>query len=131
MFKVYEKKVKVKQPTAPSSIIKFVKQLIASPYGFPFSRSTGPTEVISTQPQIESKATVPESTEDKTTCLNLSDDTKQTLREMLDMELLRDPIFILFTISNIFTSIGFNVPYVYIVVSAGFATLSCRRLIEA
>ncbi|KAI5703978.1 hypothetical protein M8J75_000641 [Diaphorina citri] len=77
--------------------------------------STGPTEVISSQPQIESKATVPESTEDKTTCLNLSDDTKQTLREMLDMELLRDPIFILFTISNIFTSIGFNVPYVYIV----------------
>jgi hypothetical protein len=125
--------VKVKQPTAPSSIIKFVKQLIASPYGFPFCRSTGPTEVISTQAQIDSKATVPESesTEDKTTCLNLSDDTKQTLREMLDMELLRDPIFILFTISNIFTSIGFNVPYVYIVVSAGFAALSCRRLIEA
>uniref|UniRef100_A0A8D9EVM3 Monocarboxylate transporter 9 n=1 Tax=Cacopsylla melanoneura TaxID=428564 RepID=A0A8D9EVM3_9HEMI len=45
----------------------------------------------------------------------LSADTKQTLKEMLDMGLLKDPIFILFTISNIFTSIGFNVPYLYLV----------------
>lgn len=51
---------------------------------------------------------------DDTGCL--STDTKDTLKEMLDMELLKDPIFILFTISNIFTSIGFNVPYVFLVV---------------
>ena len=33
--------------------------------------------------------------------------------EMVDMSLLTDPIFILFAISNFCTSIGFNVPYVY------------------
>ena len=35
-------------------------------------------------------------------------------REMMDFNLLKDPVFILFTISNFCTSIGFNVPYVYI-----------------
>ncbi|KAG7208520.1 hypothetical protein KM043_014739 [Ampulex compressa] len=39
-------------------------------------------------------------------------------QEMLDMSLLRDPIFILFTLSNFCTSIGFNVPYVYILPQA-------------
>jgi hypothetical protein len=39
-------------------------------------------------------------------------------REMMDLSLLKDPIFIAFAISNFLTSIGFNVPYVYTVVSA-------------
>lgn len=52
----------------------------------------------------------------KSSCGNcVSEDTKETLREMLDFSLLRDPIFILFTVSNFCTSIGFNVPYIYIV----------------
>lgn len=54
---------------------------------------------------------------DGNSCVCISADTKQTLKEMLDMELLKDPIFMLFTLSNIFTSIGFNIPYVYLVVS--------------
>lgn len=52
---------------------------------------------------------------DGNSCGCISADTKQTLKEMLDMELLKDPIFMLFTLSNIFTSIGFNIPYVYLV----------------
>ncbi|KAF5300320.1 hypothetical protein FQA39_LY11177 [Lamprigera yunnana] len=47
-----------------------------------------------------------------------SEETKETLSEMLDFSLLKDPIFILFTISNFCTSIGFNIPYVYIVSKA-------------
>ena len=39
-------------------------------------------------------------------------------KEMMDFSLLKDPVFILFTISNFCTSIGFNVPYVYIKVSS-------------
>ncbi|XP_054711482.1 monocarboxylate transporter 12-like [Uloborus diversus] len=35
------------------------------------------------------------------------------LREMTDFSLLRDPVFLLFAVSNFLTSIGFNVPYVY------------------
>ena len=35
---------------------------------------------------------------------------------MMDLSLLKDPIFMTFAISNFLTSIGFNVPYVYTVV---------------
>ncbi|KAL0274281.1 UNVERIFIED_CONTAM: hypothetical protein PYX00_006747 [Menopon gallinae] len=45
-------------------------------------------------------------------------DTLDTFNQMLDFSLLKDPIFILFTVSNFFTSIGFNVPYLYIVAQA-------------
>lgn len=38
-------------------------------------------------------------------------------KEMMDFNLFKDPVFILFSISNFCTSIGFNVPYVYIKVS--------------
>ncbi|KAF4529819.1 hypothetical protein B566_EDAN014747 [Ephemera danica] len=40
------------------------------------------------------------------------------MKEMLDVSLLKDPIFVLFTASNFCTSIGFNIPYVYIVAQA-------------
>nr|CAD7572706.1 unnamed protein product [Timema californicum] len=45
-------------------------------------------------------------------------ETRETLREMLDFSLLKDPVFILFTGSNFLTSIGFNMPYLYIVAQA-------------
>ncbi|XP_066992599.1 monocarboxylate transporter 12 [Anabrus simplex] len=51
-------------------------------------------------------------------CVPCSPETADTLREMLDFSLLKDPVFILFTISNFFTSVGFNVPYVYLAVQA-------------
>jgi MFS family permease len=51
-------------------------------------------------------------------CLPCSKETRDTLAEMLDFSLLKDPIFILFTVSNFCTSIGFNIPYVYIVAQA-------------
>ena len=35
-------------------------------------------------------------------------------KEMTDFSLLKDPIFLMFAISNLFTSIGFNVPYIYL-----------------
>ena len=35
---------------------------------------------------------------------------------MMDLSLLKDPIFMTFAITNFLTSIGFNVPYVYTVV---------------
>jgi hypothetical protein len=49
-------------------------------------------------------------------CMPCSKETKDTLAEMLDFSLLKDPIFIFFTISNFYTSVGFNIPYVYLVV---------------
>jgi len=39
---------------------------------------------------------------------------KQTTAEMLSPELLRNPVFLMFGISNFFTSIGFNVPFIFL-----------------
>ncbi|XP_025198138.1 monocarboxylate transporter 5-like [Melanaphis sacchari] len=47
-----------------------------------------------------------------------SADAKNTIKQMLDFSLLKDPIFILYTISNFLTSIGFNIPYLYLVPQA-------------
>lgn len=62
--------------------------------------------------------------EQKDYCSCLSEDTKDTLAEMMDVSLFRDPIFILFTLSNFCTSIGFNVPYVFLVPRAKALGLS-------
>ena len=48
-------------------------------------------------------------------CEEDSDDTN-IIKRMLQFSLLRDPLFIIFTISNFCTSIGFNVPYIYLLV---------------
>lgn len=47
-------------------------------------------------------------------CLGLSPEMRDAIRQMLDFSLLKDVIFLLFTISNICTSIGFNMPYIYL-----------------
>ncbi|XP_045785637.1 monocarboxylate transporter 13 [Maniola jurtina] len=47
--------------------------------------------------------------------LPCSEESKAALSEMLDVSLLVDPIFILFSVSNFLTSIGFYIPYVYTV----------------
>lgn len=41
-------------------------------------------------------------------------DTHENFIEMMNFSLFKDPIFILFTLSNFCTSLGFNVPYVYL-----------------
>lgn len=47
-------------------------------------------------------------------CLNLSPEMKDAIHQMLDFSLLKDVIFVLFVVSNICTSIGFNMPYIYL-----------------
>lgn len=42
----------------------------------------------------------------------------QEIREMLDFSLAKDIIFVLFVLSNLLTSIGFNIPYVFLVTKA-------------
>lgn len=37
---------------------------------------------------------------------------------MMNFDLFHDPVFIIFTFSNFCTSIGFNVPYVYLAAQA-------------
>ncbi|XP_052868634.1 monocarboxylate transporter 12 [Anopheles cruzii] len=47
-------------------------------------------------------------------CVPCSRETCDTFREMMNFSILKDPVFIVFTVSNFLTSIGFNVPYVYL-----------------
>uniref|UniRef100_U5EMP4 Putative monocarboxylate transporter 1 n=1 Tax=Corethrella appendiculata TaxID=1370023 RepID=U5EMP4_9DIPT len=56
-------------------------------------------------------------------CIPCSAEAKDTFTEMMNFELLKDPIFVIFTISNFLTSIGFNIPYVYIAAQAEFLQL--------
>ncbi|XP_012286973.1 monocarboxylate transporter 12 [Orussus abietinus] len=51
-------------------------------------------------------------------CLPYAEETIDILHEMLELSLLKDPVFILFSLSNFCTSIGFNIPYVYLVAQA-------------
>ena len=39
------------------------------------------------------------------------------LQKMMDLSLFKDPIFMMYATSNFLTSIGFNAPYVFTVVS--------------
>ncbi|XP_076336091.1 LOW QUALITY PROTEIN: monocarboxylate transporter 13-like [Tachypleus tridentatus] len=43
-----------------------------------------------------------------------SNEMRDALHKMIDFSLLKDIVFLLFGFSNFFTSIGFNVPYLYI-----------------
>lgn len=47
-------------------------------------------------------------------CLNLSPVMSDAIHQMLDFSLLKDVIFVIFVISNFCTSIGFNMPYIYL-----------------
>ena len=38
----------------------------------------------------------------------------QTLKDMMSPQLLKNPVFLLFAISNFFTSIGFNMPFIFL-----------------
>lgn len=80
-----------------------------------FSRSAS---LMETKP-AEQKPLMGDSTKSK--CSNgacgLSPDAVSIIGEMLDFSLFKDPIFLIFALSNFCTSIGFNVPYVYILVS--------------
>jgi MFS transporter, MCT family, solute carrier family 16 (monocarboxylic acid transporters), member 14 len=50
----------------------------------------------------------------------------KTLKTMMDFSVLKNPVFILFTVSNFCTSVGFNIPYVYISVSVQKSILPGR-----
>ncbi|CAG7838149.1 unnamed protein product [Allacma fusca] len=48
-------------------------------------------------------------------CIRCTPQFYNVLTTMLSTSLMKDPIFLLFAISNFLTSIGYNVPYVYLV----------------
>lgn len=45
---------------------------------------------------------------------NFPDEIKENLSEMIDLSLMRNYIFLIFSISNFLTSIGYHIPYIYL-----------------
>ena len=70
----------------------------------------------------------------KICCFNISADTFYTLKQMCDFSLLKDVIFLMFVISNFFTSIGFNMPFIFLTdraVDEGIDAESAKWLVSA
>ncbi|CAG5128796.1 unnamed protein product [Candidula unifasciata] len=47
-------------------------------------------------------------------CLMLSQDLCGALKGMMSFSLLRNPVFLMFAVSNFLTSLGFNVPFIFL-----------------
>ena len=47
-------------------------------------------------------------------CLRVPKAAKDTLKEMLDISLLKDPAFMIICLANVFAMAGFYIPYIYI-----------------
>lgn len=73
-----------------------------------------PTELISSQAQLDTLTN--DDVPDASTTSAWAEFMK-VFKTMMDLSLLKDPIFLFFAFSNFFTSIGYNVPYIYLVVS--------------
>ena len=52
--------------------------------------------------------------EDSKKCQICSDDLKDSFKEMMDLSLMKNPLFVMFVISNFLTSIGFCIPYMFL-----------------
>ncbi|XP_055585948.1 monocarboxylate transporter 13 [Uranotaenia lowii] len=60
-------------------------------------------------------------------CIPCSKETSDTFQEMMNFSLLKDPIFIIFTVSNFLTSVGFNIPYVYLAAQAAVLDIDTKQ----
>lgn len=63
----------------------------------------------------------------ETSCVCIRSKTHENFIKMMNFSLLKDPIFIWFTLSNFATSLGFNVPYVYLADQAKVLNLSTEQ----
>merc|ERR1711970_1550153 len=54
-----------------------------------------------------------EAANNKICCFPASPKQAKAFKQMLDLSLLKDSIFVMYAVSNFLTSIGFNVPYVF------------------
>ncbi|CAL1531968.1 unnamed protein product [Lymnaea stagnalis] len=45
---------------------------------------------------------------------DIMNEFRQTMKDMLSLSLLKNPVFLMFGISNFFTSIGFNMPFIFL-----------------
>ncbi|XP_017054587.1 monocarboxylate transporter 12 isoform X2 [Drosophila ficusphila] len=80
------------------------------------SRSMSGSGVIKRYGSLRQSNSVAQSQEETKCCgcITCSKETRDTFAEMMNFSLLKDVIFVIFSVSNFCTSIGFNVPYLYV-----------------
>ncbi|XP_052856319.1 monocarboxylate transporter 12 [Drosophila gunungcola] len=80
------------------------------------NRSMSGSGVIKRYGSLRQSNNVSQSTEETKCCgcITCSKETRDTFAEMMNFSLLKDVIFVIFSVSNFCTSIGFNVPYLYV-----------------
>ncbi|XP_031850076.1 monocarboxylate transporter 5 isoform X1 [Nomia melanderi] len=74
-----------------------------------------------TEERVYIRGSLPNSVEYATDNIEIKGNCEEkisNLQEILDISIFKDPVFVLFTFSNFCTSIGFNIPYVYILPQA-------------
>ncbi|XP_033169755.1 monocarboxylate transporter 12 [Drosophila mauritiana] len=84
------------------------------------SRSMSGSGVIKRYGSLRQSNNVSQSQEEAKCCgcITCSKETRDTFAEMMNFSLLKDMVFVIFSVSNFCTSIGFNVPYLYVVAYA-------------
>ncbi|KAK6962624.1 monocarboxylate transporter 5 [Biomphalaria glabrata] len=86
-------------------------------FNIPMYRSH-PDEYKATVTSVTDKPkSLPDSPDTPTKKGGLSDiynEFRSTMRDMLSLSLLKNPVFLMFGISNFFTSIGFNMPFIFL-----------------
>ena len=64
-------------------------------------------------------------------CFSTNSAAEEAFKDMMDLSLLKDGVFIMFAVSNFLTSIGFNAPYVYTVVSTSIQSADISVVIKS
>ncbi|XP_033228377.1 monocarboxylate transporter 9 [Belonocnema kinseyi] len=81
----------------------------------------------------ESSKSLPNGTKHNSDKLEQKKKSVNIFKQMMEFSLLKDPIFIIFTLSNFFTSIGFYIPFYYLSIQAqdkGLDNTTSKYLIE-
>ncbi|KAK3603741.1 hypothetical protein CHS0354_023355 [Potamilus streckersoni] len=87
---------------------------------------------------LASIASIPNQLKEETVeicgCITVSEPLYRTLKNTFDFSLLKDVIFLMFVISNFFTSLGFNMPFIYLpdrAVDEGISEDDAKWLVSA
>ena len=71
-------------------------------------------EYVRSMTSLREQPECPEEDRDCLAKVGITEDMRQTIHEMMDFRLFLDIVFILFAVSNLLTSIGFVVPYIFL-----------------
>ena len=72
------------------------------------------TQSVSSIPHSDHTAEAAHQNNGCCSCMSCSKEMRDSWTGMMDLSIMKDPVYILFVIANFLTSIGFNVPYTFL-----------------